>query len=144
MSYVILIILFCVFCYVGHRSDIAAIERRRVRLASREPVDFSSWTDAVPNADPVAIKHVLDMVGDWLSVSPEFLRPDDAFGRELTIKDKFWSFVVDDDCGESIADEFDSRYNHEPDITNWLDLRDVVMETWQIVHNAGDHADSQN
>ncbi len=137
MKYLILFILFCAFCYTGSKSERAAIRRRTARLGSRDPVDFSCWTDAIPNADPDAIKRILAIIGAELSVAPEFLRPHDGFGKELTIKDKFWSFVSDDDFGESIADQFISQYDYEPTTFPWVDLRQVVMETWKAVHDAG-------
>lgn len=82
------------------------------------------------------LAEVLPLIGAGLEVPHHYLNPTDAFDDELTLKDRFWCLVTDDDSRESIADVFESRYNHRPS-GDWTDLRDVVLETCLIVQNGG-------
>lgn len=105
-----------------------AQQRRRFRLALRPQTTIDDWQRSIPSVSFVSLAEVLPLIALGLDVPQHFLRPDDSFDRELSLKDRFWCFVLDDDSRESIADEFDMRYGIRPS-GEWADLRDVVLET---------------
>lgn len=130
-------IAFTILWFVAtSRSELAAIKRRCNRLASRRPATIDEWQRAIPSVNFDTLAKTLPLIGSGLHVPHHYLYPTDTFDDDLTLKDRFWCLIADDDSRESIADAFDFRYNQRPS-GEWADLRDVVLETCSIIQNGG-------
>ena len=136
MSYLVVAILFCCLMYASSVSERNAMDRRKRRFTSRQPTSGDEWIQSIPSIDLPTFEILLPMIGNGLDIPHEYLLPTDSFDGELNLKDRFWCLIADDDSRETIADEFDDRYNVRPS-SNWADLRDAVLETSSIVKNVG-------
>jgi hypothetical protein len=130
-------IAFSILWFIAaSKSERAAIKRRCGRLTSRQPLTIDEWQRSIPSVKIDTLAKMLPLIGAGLDVPYHYLYPTDAFDDELSLKDRFWCLIADDDSRESIADAFDSRYNQRPS-GEWTDLRDVVLETCSIVQSGG-------
>ncbi len=60
---------------------------------------------------------------------------------DLTLNDRTWCMIAGDDSRESIADDFETRYNQSAS-GEWTDLRKVLIETFPMVQNSRQPSDA--
>ena len=114
------------------RSEYNARQRRSARICGRMPFTVDDWRQAMPSVPPETLEQVVQVISGAVGVPHGYLRPDDSFTDELSLKDRFWCLVIDDETSEDICDRFDERYGFRPD-GRWVNLRDVVVEVWPLI-----------
>lgn len=113
------------------RAERNAIARRSIRLRDRSAFTIDDWRRTLPTVSFDMLEQVLPIIGRAIGVPHHYLRPDDSFADELSLKDRFWCLMVDDDTTEHICDYVDAWCGQRPS-GNWTTLSDVVLEVWPL------------
>ncbi len=122
--------------WLTSRSEHASEVRRLRRLKVRGSTTIEDWRAVLPTIPFDSFVVLLPVIAKGLKVPQHYLRPDDAFDGILSRKDRFWSFVMDDDDAESIADAFEEEFGYRPD-GGWIALRDIILDTSELVNHDG-------
>jgi hypothetical protein len=123
---------FAAYLWLLMRSGRYAAQRRRRRLVNREPIAFTDWQASVPNASANGIHKSLEIFELVLDVPHQFLRPSDEFTKELSLADRFFCFVIDDDTTEEICDKIEEYFGTGFQ-GDWENLGDMVVEVSQNI-----------